>query len=143
MLVGLRRVVAHSQPTTRIGAVLQGQRDADRQMCDGVVVAQLRPGDRDEPVGDHRLAVLHSLAEPVRLDDGGDDGHHQRAARHPGGDRGGGGPAGVHQRLGQRAGHPEGEGGADGEQQAEPEVIDACALVELGLGHLAPPACNE
>ena len=35
--------------------VLQQQGDADRQVRDGVVVAELRPGDGDQSVGDHRL----------------------------------------------------------------------------------------
>ena len=49
-LLGLRRVVAHTQPTTRIGrGVLQQQRDADRQVRDRVVVEELGAGDRDQP----------------------------------------------------------------------------------------------
>ncbi len=121
------------------GGVLQQQRDADRQVRDGVEVAQLRAGDRDQPVGDDGLAVLQGFAEPVGLDDRGEDGHQQRAAGEPGGDRGGRAPAGLHQRLGERSGGTEGEGGGHREQQAEPEVITVGWVVAMG----APPGCNE
>ena len=81
-LLGRRRVVAHSQPTTRIGrGVLEQQRDADGQMRDGVVVAELRAGDRDEAVGDHGLRSAAGLADPAGPDERREDGH--RHARRP------------------------------------------------------------
>ena len=139
--LGRRRVVVHSQPTTRIGrGVLEQQRDADGQVRDRVVVAQLRAGDRDDSVGDDGPVMLQYIAEPVRLDDGGEDGHHQCTACQAGGDRGGRAPARLHERLGEGTRGSECDGGADREQQTEPEVVDVAVFV---VAMRAPPGCNE
>ena len=131
-LLGRRRVVAHSQPTTSTGAVYSSSSATPTDRCDdGVVVAELRPGDRDDAVGDHGLAQCCSASRTQsRLDDGGEDGHRERAAGQPRGDGGGRAPARLHQRLGQRAGHAERERGGDREEQSEPEVVGVLVVVQ-------------
>ena len=63
--------------------IRQQQRDTDRQVRHGVVVAQLGTRDRDEPVEHDDATVRDGLAPPVAVHESGEQRHRQRAAGLP------------------------------------------------------------
>ena len=101
--------------------VFEQQCDADREVCDGVVVEQLRSGDGNQTVGDDRAQVVACLAQPAGMCDGGERGHRQRTAGQSGGDRGRRAPARGHQSFAERTRTAEGKRRGNREEEAATE----------------------
>ena len=117
--------------------VLQQQRDADRQVRDGVVVAQLRAGDRDHAVGDDGLA---RAARPRGPSPGLTMVAKTAITSAPPAIRAvtaavGLQPASI-SALANGPDMPKRERGGDGEQQAEPEWSTRCRAVVAVIWHL-------